>query len=112
VKRGEIWTVAGGPDYSGKPRPVLILQEDSFGETASVTVCLLTSHEVDSPLFRIAIAPAPATGLREPSWAMADKITTIPRAKLGDRIGALGAADMAPISKAVMTFLGLAGTTA
>ncbi len=104
--------MAGGPDYSGKPRPVLILQEDSFAETASVTVCLLTSHEVDSPLLRVAIAPVPATGLREASWAMADKITTVPRARLGERIGALGAAEMAPISRAVMTFLGLAGTAA
>lgn len=25
VKRGEIWTVAGGLVYSGKPRPVVIL---------------------------------------------------------------------------------------
>jgi mRNA interferase MazF len=112
LKRGEIWTVAGGPDYSGKPRPVLILQEDSFAETDSVTVCLLTSHPLDGPLFRVAMAPAPATGLREPSWAMVDKITTVQRAKLGQRIGALAATDMAPISRAILAFLGLAGSAA
>jgi mRNA interferase MazF len=31
MKRGEVWTVAGGADYAGKPRPVVILQDDSFG---------------------------------------------------------------------------------
>lgn len=30
MKRGEIWTVAGGKDYGGKPRPVLIIQDDRF----------------------------------------------------------------------------------
>jgi mRNA interferase MazF len=28
MRRGEIWTVAGGGDYTGKPRPALILQDD------------------------------------------------------------------------------------
>jgi mRNA interferase MazF len=35
VKRGEIWTVAGGPDYGGKPRPVALLQDDRFEEMGS-----------------------------------------------------------------------------
>ena len=109
MKRGEIRTVAGGPDYSGKPRPVLILQEDSFAGTDSVTICLITSHEIDTPLFRIPIAPAAVSGLEEPSWAMADKITTVARAKLGKRLGALAAGDMVPIGRAIVAFLGLAG---
>ena len=108
MKRGEIWTVAGGPDYAGKPRPVLIVQDDAFAGTASVTVCLLTSQALDSPLLRIAIEPAPGTGLRESTWAMVDKITTVPRARLRDRIGALKAADMTPIDRAILAFLGLA----
>ena len=100
--------MAGGPDYAGKPRPVLIVQGDAFAETASVTVCLLTTHALDSPLFRIAIEPAPGTGLREPGWAMADKITTVPRAKLRECIGALADQDMTPIDRAIIAFLGLA----
>jgi mRNA-degrading endonuclease toxin of MazEF toxin-antitoxin module len=27
MKRGEIWTLAGGQDYAGKLRPVVILQD-------------------------------------------------------------------------------------
>lgn len=103
--------MAGGPDYAGKPRPVLILQDDSFAGTASVTVCLLTSRELDAPLFRIALPAGPVTGLREPSWAMADKITTVLRTKLGERIGVLASGDLAPINRAIMAFLGLGGAT-
>jgi mRNA interferase MazF len=109
LKRGDIWTVASGPHYSGKPRPVLILQGDSFPATDSVTVCLLTSHALDSPLFRVPIESNSDTGLHEPSWAMVDKITTVPRAKMGELIGALAATDMAPINRAILVFLGLAG---
>ena len=37
MKRAEVWTVAGGPDYAGKPRPAVILQDDAFAGTASNT---------------------------------------------------------------------------
>jgi mRNA interferase MazF len=52
VKRGDIWTVAGGPDYSGKDRPALGLQDDAFEATASITICPVTTHVVDAPLVR------------------------------------------------------------
>jgi mRNA interferase MazF len=39
MRRGEIWTVADGRDYAGKPRPVVIVQGDSFDATDSITVC-------------------------------------------------------------------------
>ena len=25
MKRGEVWTAAGGKDYAGKPRPIVIV---------------------------------------------------------------------------------------
>lgn len=106
--RGEIWTAAGGPNYAGKPRPVLILQDDAFAETASVTICPLTTHALDAPLFRVAIEPSGGNGLRETSYAMADKVTTVARERLGERLGALPATAMAPVTRAVMLFLGLA----
>ena len=33
MKRGDIWTVAGGKDYAGKPRPFVVVQDDSFDAT-------------------------------------------------------------------------------
>jgi mRNA interferase MazF len=43
MKRGEIWTVAGGAAYAGKPRPAVIVQDDRFDANDSIVVCPLTS---------------------------------------------------------------------
>jgi mRNA interferase MazF len=40
---------------------------------------------------------------------MADKITTVARARLGKRVGVLTPVEMAPIGRALVVFLGLAG---
>ena len=108
MKRGEIWTAAGGPDYAGKPRPVVILQDDRFGSTASVTVCPLTTNPADAPLMRLPVAPSSRNGLKLPCRLMVDKLTTLSRAKLGDRIGRLDAADIVRLERSVIVFLGLA----
>jgi mRNA interferase MazF len=107
VKRAEIWTVSGGPDYAGKPRPALIVQDDHF-DTDSVTVCPLTTDPTDAPLFRLEIEPSPENGLREACRLMVDKLTTIPRSKLGEQIGLLAGIDMIRLNRAIVVFLGLA----
>lgn len=109
MKRGEVWTAAGGPDYAGKPRPVVIVQDDNFDQTPSITICGFTSDATDAPLFRLPIAPSAANGLDQPSRLMADKITTMPKGKLGHRIGRLSAADTTRLNRAIALFLGLAG---
>jgi len=109
VKRGEVWTAAGGADYAGKPRPVVIVQDDRFDATTSITICAFTSDPTDAPLLRLAVEPNQSNGLRTTSRLMVDKITTIPKAKLGNRIGKLAGADMVRLNRAMMIFLGLAG---
>jgi len=86
--------MAGGPDYAGKPRPVVIVQDQAFEALASVTICPFTTDPADLPLFRIEIAPSETNGLRAPSRIMVDKITTVPKGKLGERIGRLADEDM------------------
>jgi mRNA interferase MazF len=108
VKRGEIWTAAAGSGYAGKPRPVVIIQDDLFDATASVTVCAFTTDDTDAPLFRIPVDADEETGIRQPSRLMVDKITTVPRSKLGERIGRLPDDDMARLARSVVVFLGLA----
>ncbi|MBK1840755.1 type II toxin-antitoxin system PemK/MazF family toxin [Azospirillum sp. YIM B02556] len=110
MMRGEIWTVAGGAGYAGKPRPVVILQDDRFSGTASVTVCPFTIDPTDAPLFRRLVEPTGGNGLAQPFRIMADKIMTVPRAKVGHRVGTLEAAPLAWMGKAVLVFLGLAGS--
>jgi mRNA interferase MazF len=63
MKRGEIWTVAGSKDYAGKPRPVVILQDDRFDAAASITVCAFTTDPTEAPMFRLLIQPTDRNGL-------------------------------------------------
>ncbi|MGH3563182.1 MAG: type II toxin-antitoxin system PemK/MazF family toxin [Mycobacterium sp.] len=108
MRRGDIHIAAARGAYSGKPRPVLIVQDDRFDATNSVTVCPLTTDPVEAPLTRIAIEPIPATGLEQPSRIMVDKITTMPRANVRDRLGRLADADLIRLNRALVVFLGLA----
>jgi mRNA interferase MazF len=112
VKRGEIWTVAGGKDFAGKPRPVVILQDDRFDRTDSITVCAFTTDPTEAPLFRLAIKPNESNGLRAVSRLMVDKITTVPKTRLGAYVGRLGVEELTRLNRAVVVFLGIAGPAA
>lgn len=108
MRRGEIWTAAGVNNYAGKPRPVVIVQDDRFDATDSVTVCALTTDPTDAPLMRIPVAPDSTNRLRQESRLMVDKVTTVPRSKIGERVGRLGDVHMVALARALMVFLGLA----
>jgi mRNA interferase MazF len=107
VRRGEIWTIASGPDYAAKPRPAIIVQSDRFDATVSVSVCPLTTVAVESVHVRFAIQPTLSNGLLLTSHAMVDKISTVPRAKLGRFIGRLGKRQLALFNQRMALFLGL-----
>jgi mRNA interferase MazF len=109
VKRGEIWTASAGGGYVGKPRPVVIVQDDRFAGTASITLCAFTTDPTEAPLLRLRIEPSEANGLRETSSIMVDEVTTVSRDKLGQRIGRLADEDVVRLNRALMLFLGLAG---
>lgn len=110
MKRGELWTAAGA-GYLSKPRPVLILQDDRYGQTDSVTVALLTSVDADAPLWRVEIPSSAATGLAKTSFVQIDKITTTRRTNLVQRVGVVPAQQMRQIERLLLAFLGLGGQT-
>jgi mRNA interferase MazF len=107
-RRGAIWTVSGGSDFAGKPRPAVILQDDSFDATGSITVCPFTTDPTEAPLFRLPVMPSANNGLQAPSRLMVDKINTVARSKLGTCIGRLDDEDVLRLNRAVLVFLGLA----
>jgi mRNA interferase MazF len=74
VKRGDI-VIAAPPGAYGKPRPVIVLQADSF-TLASYTVAPFTSDLQDAPLLRVPVEPDSENGLQKPSQIMIDKIVT------------------------------------
>jgi mRNA interferase MazF len=108
MRRGEIWTVAGGKDYAGKLRPVVIVQDDRFDATDSITICAFTTDPTDAPLFRLIFEPNERNGLLSTCRLMVDKITTVPKAKVGRRVGRLDDEDMVRLNQAMMVFLGMA----
>ena len=87
----------------------MIVQDDRFDATGSITICVLTSDKTEAPLFRIVIQPSDQNRLATISRLMVDKIATIPKSKLGHRIGHLDAADLIRLNQAMLIFLGLAG---
>ena len=103
--------MAGGPDYLGKPRPAVVLQDDAFDATASVTICPFTTHALDAPLLRLPVESSAGNGLRARSYLMVDKVTTVSRRKLESRIGRLWDEDIVRLNRGVVVFLGLAGPT-
>jgi mRNA interferase MazF len=110
MRRGEIWTVSGGKNYAGKPRPAVIVQDDSFDETDSIAICAFTTDLTDAPLFRLAVAPSADNGLHASCRLMVDKITTVPKTKIGNRIGRLNDEDVVRLNRAMLVFLGLAAS--
>lgn len=109
MRRGEIWTAAArGEGYTGKPRPVVIVQADQFSGTKSITVCPLTSNPLEAPLTRPNVEPDGRNGLQCPSRFMVDKLTSMPRSKLGRKVGVLSHGHLAEMDLALRLFLGLA----
>ena len=110
MRRGDVWTISGGADYAGKPRPAVVVQDDAFDATGSITICAFTTDATEAPLFRISIDPTDRNGLKSQSRLMVDKITTVPRSKIGSRIGSLDDQDLVRLNRAIVVFLGLAGS--
>ena len=105
--RGEIWTVGGGV-YASKTRPAVIIQDDFFDDTESVTVLPLTTTNVDAALLRLPLMGTPNNGLTQDSWVMIDKLTTVRRSHLGRRVGRISASDLVTVERMMTVFLGLA----
>jgi mRNA interferase MazF len=103
--------LAGAGDYARKPRSAVVVQEDSFDRTASIVVCPFTTTSADAPLCRIPVNRSPANGLQETSSIMVDKIAGVPPEKLGRRIGVLEGEHLDRLDRALLVFLGLAGSS-
>lgn len=107
MKRNEIWTVSGS-DYTGKPQYAVILQVDGSEYLESVTICPFTTDDRGPEIVRILVRPGSGNGLKVPCKLMADKVTTLPKSRLGKKLGTLDPEDMRRLETAVLTFLGLA----
>jgi mRNA interferase MazF len=108
LKRGAVVTAVTPREY-GKPRPALIVQTDLLNPThASCVVCPFTTERIEAPEFRLDFQPTAENGLRIASQLMIDKVTTVPRRKIGAVIGRLSRSDLTRVNEALAVVLGLA----
>lgn len=105
MRRGDIVTVAGGV-YASKPRPALIVHDDRFDATDSLTVCPFTTTEVIAPLLRVPVAADEGNGLGQDSYLMVDKITTVRRGNARTVVGRLEATTLVEFERRLLVFLG------
>jgi mRNA interferase MazF len=110
MNRGEIWTMSGGKNFASKPRPAVIIQDDRFDSSDSLTICPFTTDTTDLPMFRLVVEPDAENGLRTKSCLMADQVNTVPKTKIGYRIGRLDDETLHRLSQAIMVYLGLAAS--
>ena len=107
IARGDI-VIAVLPGHYGKGRPGLIVQSDAFNPThSSVVVCPITSHLIDTSLFRLLLKPTEENGLEIPSEIMIDKMMAIKRTRIARVIGHLSEARMQAVDRALQSWLSL-----
>lgn len=106
MKRGEIWVIAGG-NYAGKPRPGIIIQDDSLNTLHSVTVIPLTSQPSDIGRIRVAVTLPNPEGDDIASFAQVDKIMTVKAANVSKRIGSLSLPEMRAVERSLLSHLGI-----
>ncbi|GHT55182.1 hypothetical protein FACS1894109_01240 [Spirochaetia bacterium] len=97
MKRGEIWTLRD-EGYASKVRPVVIVQSDPEEFFNSVILCLFTTFESSHIPTRVYITPDETNGLKKNSFIMTEKLITIDKKELGEKIGVLTADQMRQIA--------------
>lgn len=109
LKRGDVVVCSLSGDF-GKPRPAVVIQSDLFNLThSSITLCPITTHLVDAPLFRLNLAPVIQNGLKKPSQIMVDKMATLQREKIRQKIGVLNLLQLHDLTYALQIWLSLSG---
>lgn len=94
--------------YTGKTRPALVVQSDTFNEThASITTCPITSDCVDAPLFRVSLPAGRRTGLDVASQVMVDKVVSVPREAIGRAIGRTESSELDLVGRALQGWLSI-----
>jgi len=106
-RRGDVVVAVFGRDY-GKPRPAVVIQSDLFNEShASAVLCPISSDLTGFTVFRVKVLASRASGLRADSEVMVDKMATVDRGRIRQRIGKLSAAQMTLVDTALQIWLDL-----
>ena len=105
--RGMIVVGAGKGDFSGQPRPFVVVQSDLFADHATISLCPLTSVVSSTNLFRVSLEASPATGLVRDSEIQVDKVDTLRRDEISQIIGMTPITTMTRVDDALRRWLEL-----
>jgi len=108
MKRGEIWTLRDD-GYASKAQPVVIVQSDEANMFDSIVLCLFTTFESGDIPTRVFISAGAVNGLNKDSFVMTEKIVTVAKDELGEKIGELTPTEMRSISEELAVVLGITG---
>jgi mRNA interferase MazF len=104
MNRGEIWTLLD-EGYAGKARPVVIVQANPGGFFNSIILCLFTTFESSHIPTRVHITANETNGLKKDSYIMTEKLITVDKNELGEKIGDLTKEQMRQISSQLAKLL-------
>ncbi|WP_375428990.1 type II toxin-antitoxin system PemK/MazF family toxin [uncultured Sphingomonas sp.] len=108
MKRGDIVIGAQRGDFTGKPRPYVIVQrETTLPDSATVTVCPITTVLLGPGDLRIPLVADSTTGLDDPSEVEVDRITTLRKIRIRRHVGFMPAASMAAVDRGLKLWLDL-----
>ena len=108
MKRGDIVIAAAPGEFTGKPRPYVVVQSDRMLEASpTVTVCPLTTHLIGIGRIRVAISAEPGTGLEAASEIEIDRVTTMRRTRIASTVGRVPSTLIPAIDTALRRWLDL-----
>jgi mRNA interferase MazF len=106
-RRGDLVVAVFGRDY-GKPRPAVVIQSDLFNDShASAVLCPISSDLTGFTVFRVKVLASRASGLRADSEVMVDKMATVDRERIRQRVGRLSGSQMGQVNAALRIWLDL-----
>ncbi len=108
MKRGDIFIGAQRGEFTGKPRPYVVVQrETTLPDSVTVTACPVTTVLLGAGALRIPLAADATTGLDDPSEVEVDRITTLRRSSIRRRVGSASGDGMAAIDRGLKLWLDL-----
>jgi mRNA interferase MazF len=108
LKRGDIYLATDKGEYSGKPRPVLIVQREiTLALRDSVSVLPLTGADIGINIFRHKITPNHENGLEKTSFAMVDKVNSVNKSRLKSKIGSVSEQELDTVDNMLRFWLNL-----
>lgn len=110
MARGDVVVVVDrtGGDYSGKPRPAVIVQSEHLDALNSVLICPITSIEVPPNLLRLPLQVGDDLPFGKTSWVEIEKVSAVRRGRIGVRIGRLSDAELATLTQRLVIVIGAA----